>query len=157
MATKRPNYAFIYLYGFWYDLVRAKAWRNIFHKMDTCILGYESECASNKPASKHRFSHNVDIFGLSCPLETCKSKHNNNFILALLATIWGQNCDRMQFWYAHFTIRFHLRKCMDYFIWLDMNGSNLAMAQFHKLISWYRLSYVKVWGNSTNSEGWYWV
>ena len=69
--------------------------------MDTCILGYESECASNRPASKHRFSHNVGIFGLSCPLETCKSKHNNNFILALLASIWGQNCDRMQFWYAH--------------------------------------------------------
>ena len=64
--------------------------------MDTCILGYESECASNRPASKHKFSHNVDIFGLSCPLETCKSKHNNNVILALLATIWGQNCDRMQ-------------------------------------------------------------
>ena len=91
----------IYLYGFEYGLVKAKAQRNIFHKMDTCILGYESECASNRPASKHRFSHNVGIFGLSCPLETCKSKHNNNFILALLASIWGQNCDRMQFWYAH--------------------------------------------------------
>ena len=63
--------------------------------MDTCVLGYESECASNRPASKHRFSHNLDIFGLSCPLETCKSKHNNNFILALLASIWGQNCDRI--------------------------------------------------------------
>ena len=95
LGNHAKKYVVIYLYGYEYGLVRAKAWKNIFHKMDTCILGYESECASNRPASKHRFSHNVDIFGLSCPLETCKSKHNNNAILALLATIWGQNCDRM--------------------------------------------------------------
>ena len=104
--------------------------------MDTCILGYESECASNRPASKHRFSHNVGIFGLSCPLETCKSKHNNNFILALLASIWGQNCDRMQFWYAHsaYKVSFEEMHGLLYMIghdWLPSCISPNSLIRFH--------------------------
>ena len=67
----------IYLYGYVYVLATAMDGRNIFHKMDTCILGYEFECASNRRASRRKFSHNEDISAPSCPPETCKTKHQS--------------------------------------------------------------------------------
>ena len=62
----------LYLYGYGYVLAEARAARNICHKMDTCILGYECGCAWNRPAWTHKFSRSEDICELSYPPETCE-------------------------------------------------------------------------------------
>ena len=70
----------IYLYGCEYDPVTAMDERSIFHKMDICNLGYGFECASNRLASRRRFSRNEDIFELSCPQGTCKEQKHFNLL-----------------------------------------------------------------------------
>ena len=59
-----------YLCGFGYVLAVTMAEKNICHKMDTCILGYEYGCAWNRPAWTHKFSRSEDIFELSYPQGT---------------------------------------------------------------------------------------